>query len=279
MIWFKHSSKYGLNSAGYISKGLDSINANEIIKYSEFVGNNIELNEDGNLSFSQIIKLCDDDNKKRILHKLLIKEFKENEINLISKNSNNEESEKLFITPWTIPGYDFTNLINQYCIFNMIINGKRSKKKDIKEINIMKNGSWESVNWDIFSPSISRNIEALLNKFLIDKINEYKNKISQYKSNMVSIKKVRKAEKLIGNSYDGFILSVQSYGFFVEITDLNVEGLVHVSTLNNDWYEYRSRQNLLIGRKSKKSFKVGDKIEVKIIKVDILKYQVDLELT
>ena len=59
----------------------------------------------------------------------------------------------------------------------------------------------------------------------------------------------------------------------------NVEGLVHVSSLNNDWYEYRSRQNLLIGRKSKKSYKVGDPIEVKIIKVDILKYQIDLELT
>ena len=58
-----------------------------------------------------------------------------------------------------------------------------------------------------------------------------------------------------------------------------MEGLVHVSTLNNDWYEYRSRQSLLIGRKSKKSYKVGDEIEVKIIKVDILKYQIDLELT
>ena len=52
-----------------------------------------------------------------------------------------------------------------------------------------------------------------------------------------------------------------------------------MSTLNNDWFEYRSRQNILIGRKSKKSYKVGDKIEVKIIKVDILKYQIDLELT
>jgi len=89
----------------------------------------------------------------------------------------------------------------------------------------------------------------------------------------------KKAEKLIGNIYNGFILSVQTYGFFVEISELNVEGLVHVSTLNNDSYEYRSRQNLLIGRKSKKSYKVGDAIEVKIIKVDILKYQIDLELT
>ena len=280
LIWFKHSNQYGLKSTGYSSNGLDYINANEIIKYSEFVDNDIELNEDGNLSFSQIIKLCDDDdNKKRILHKLLINEFKENDINLNSKNIDNDDSENLFVSPWTIPGYDFTNLMNQYCIFNMIINGKKSKKNNINEINIAESNSLNLVNWDIFNSSISKNLDILFNKFVIDKLNEYKYKVNQYKSNMISIKKVRKAEKLIGNIYKGFILTVQSYGFFVEISDLNVEGLVHVSTLNNDWYEYRSRQNLLIGRKSKKSYKVGDEIEVKIIKVDILKYQIDLELT
>ncbi len=277
LIWFKHSNQYGLNSAGYISKRLDYINVNEIIKYSEFVGNDIELNEDGNLSFSQIINLCND-NKKRILHKLLINEFKENEVILFSNDSDNDESENPFISPWTIPGYDFTNLINQYCIFNMIINGKKSKKNNVNEINIMESNSWNLVNWEIFNSSISKNIDILFNNFVIDKLNEYKNKVNQYKSNMISIKKVRKAEKLLGKNYSGFILSVQSYGFFVEISELNVEGLVHVSTLNNDWYEYRSRQNLLIGRKSKNSYKVGDEIEVKIIKVDILKYQIDLEI-
>jgi len=279
LIWFKHSNQYGLKSAGYISNGIDYVNANEIIKYSEFIDNDVELNEDGNLTFSQVIKLCVDDNKKRILHKLLINEFKDNEIRLISKDPDNDESEKLFISPWTIPGFDFTNLINQYCIFNMIINGKKSKKNNINAINISESNSLDLVNWDIFNSSISKNIDILFNKFVIDKLNEYKCKVNQYKSNMISIKKVRKAEKLLGNIYSGFILSVQTYGFFVEISELNVEGLVHVSTLNNDWYEYRSRQNLLIGRKSKKSYKVGDAIEVKIIKVDILKYQIDLELT
>ena len=161
----------------------------------------------------------------------------------------------------------------------MIINGKKSKKNNVNDINIMESNSWEKVNWDIFNSSISKNIDILFNEFIIDKLNEYKNKVVQYKSNILSLKKVRKAEKLLGNSYSGFILSVQSYGFFVEISDLNLEGLVHVSTLNNDWYEYRSKQNLLIGRKSKKSYKVGDEIEVKIIKVDILKYQIDLELS
>ncbi|MCR8540279.1 MAG: S1 RNA-binding domain-containing protein [Prochlorococcus marinus CUG1439] len=280
LIWFKHSNQYGLKSAGYLSKGLDYINTNEIIKYSEFVDKDIELNEDGNLSFSQVIKSCgDDDDKKRILHKLLINEFKEYELSLISKNTDNDESEKQYISPWTMPGYEFTNLINQYCIFNMIINGKKSKKNNIKNINIVESNSWKLVNWDIFNSSISKNIDTLFNKFVIDKVNEYKDKVNQYKSNMISLKKVRKAEKLLGNIYSGFILSVQSYGFFVDLSELNVEGLVHVSTLNNDWYEYRSRQNLLIGRKSKKSYKVGDEIKVKIIKVDILKYQIDLELT
>ena len=169
--------------------------------------------------------------------------------------------------------------MNQYCILNMIINGKKSKKNNINDINIMESNSWEKVNWDIFNSSISKNIDLLFNEFIIVKLNEYKNKVTQYKSNILSLKKVRKAEKLLGNSYSGFILSVQSYGFFVEISELNLEGLVHVSTLNNDWYEYRSKQNLLIGRKSKKSYKVGDEIEVKIIKVDILKYQIDLELS
>jgi len=87
------------------------------------------------LTFSQVIKLCDGDNKKRIFHKLLINEFKENEISLIAKNIENDESGKIFISPWTMPGYDFTNLINQFCIFNMIINGKKSKKNNnIKKI-------------------------------------------------------------------------------------------------------------------------------------------------
>ena len=161
----------------------------------------------------------------------------------------------------------------------MIINGKKSKKNNINQINIGESNALKLVNWDIFNSSISKNIDILFNKFVIDKLNEYKYKVNQYKSNIISIKKVRKAEKLLGNTYNGIILSVQSYGFFVEITELNVEGLVHVSTLNNDWYEFRSRQNLLIGRKSKKSYKVGDEIEVKILKVDILKYQIDLELT
>ena len=74
----------------------------------------------------------------------------------------------------------------------------------------------------------------------------------------------------------GVISGVQSYGFFVEVPPSNVEGLVHVSSLKDDWYEYRSRQNRLVGRKFRRTFLVGDPVEVEIQKVDALRHQIDL---
>ena len=278
-IWFKHSYNYGLKSAGFKSQNLDDINVSEIIKYSELVESELALNEDGNISLSQLISLSNSDKNKRILFKLIVNMLNDNELFLIENNNDINEEKEIIISPWTLPSFDFINLLNQYSILNMIINGKRSSKSNKKEINIMQNNSWNDVNWKLYTPSIFKDIDILFNKFVIDKINEYKDKAKKYKENMISIKQVREAEKLLGCIYSGFIVSVQNYGFFVEIQELKVEGLVHVSTLNNDWYEYRSRQNLLIGRKSKKSYKIGDSIKVKIIKVDILKYQIDLELT
>ncbi len=276
-IWFNHSNNYGLNNASYISQKLDYINVTEIIKNSELIDSNIELNEDGTLSFNKLVELCTDDNKKRILHKILFNVVRDKEVTLISKDNSITDSKNI-ISPWTLPSFDFTNLINQYNIYNMIINGKRNKNSGGNLINIMEKDSWKNVNWCLYNSSILKSLDLIFNNVMIDKINEYKNKVRQFKSNIISIKQVRKAEKFIGNKYSGLIMTVQSYGFFVEIPELYVEGLVHVSTLSNDWYEYRSRQNLLIGRKSKKSYKIGDVIDIKIIKVDILKYQIDLEL-
>jgi ribonuclease R len=72
------------------------------------------------------------------------------------------------------------------------------------------------------------------------------------------------------------ISGVQSYGFFVEVPPSQVEGLVHVSSLKDDWYEYRSRQNRLVGRKNRRAYMLGDTVEVVIEKVDALRHQIDL---
>jgi ribonuclease R len=86
----------------------------------------------------------------------------------------------------------------------------------------------------------------------------------------------RQAEPLVGQVLPGVISGVQSYGFFVEVPPSQVEGLVHVSSLKDDWYEYRSRQNRLVGRKNRRNYMLGDQVEVEIQKVDALRHQIDL---
>ena len=83
-IWFNHSNNYSLNNASYISQELDYINVTEIIKNSELIDSNIELNENGTLSFKKLVELCTDDNKKRILHKILFNVVRDNKVTLLS---------------------------------------------------------------------------------------------------------------------------------------------------------------------------------------------------
>jgi ribonuclease R len=87
----------------------------------------------------------------------------------------------------------------------------------------------------------------------------------------------------IGDVFEGIITGVQSYGFFVEIEVpdakgrvLRVEGLVHVSSLKDDWYEYRARQQALFGRKNRASYRLGDRVSVQVKSVDYYRQQIDL---
>lgn len=66
--------------------------------------------------------------------------------------------------------------------------------------------------------------------------------------------------------------------FLLKIPPSQVEGLVHVSSLNDDWYEYRSRQNRLVGRKSRRVYQLGDLVTVRVTKVDALRNQIDLDV-
>ena len=141
-----------------------------------------------------------------------------------------------------------------------------------------KKGNWENLTWELFSPKIKETINNQSNLKLIQHLNEIRKKTKSFRNDIISIAQTREAQKIIGQEVDAVITGVQSYGFFAEIDDLTAEGLVHVSTLGDDWYEYRSRQKLLIGRKNKRTYQIANKIRVRVLKVDILKNQIDLEL-
>ena len=92
----------------------------------------------------------------------------------------------------------------------------------------------------------------------------------------MELKKAEKMKEQTGKVFQGLITGVQSYGFFVEIEHLLVEGLVHVSSLKDDWYEYRSRHGCLVGRKNHIAYRLGDEVEVEVKSVDYYRQQIDL---
>jgi ribonuclease R len=84
-------------------------------------------------------------------------------------------------------------------------------------------------------------------------------------------------EKHIGEEYEGMIVTVTGFGFFVELDNL-VEGLVHVKSLHGDMYNYVPELLSLIGKNTKKTYKVGDKVKVKVVNASKETAMIDFEL-
>jgi ribonuclease R len=81
-------------------------------------------------------------------------------------------------------------------------------------------------------------------------------------------KKVKFMERRIGEDFDGLIISVTKFGFFVELTDLFVEGLVPLNTLTDDRYTYYEDTREIIGQRSRKTYGLGDRVRVLVDRID-----------
>ena len=82
----------------------------------------------------------------------------------------------------------------------------------------------------------------------------------------------------IGDYFYGTINAVTSFGLFVELEDVYVEGLVHISALPGDYYHFDAPKHRLHGERSGKSYRLGDIIEVKVVRVDLDEKKIDFEL-
>lgn len=82
----------------------------------------------------------------------------------------------------------------------------------------------------------------------------------------------------LGEVFPGIISAVTGFGFFVELADLYAEGLVHVSTLNSDYYQFDPQKHRLIGERSGMSYNLGDRVTVEVSNINLEERKVDLLL-
>ena len=79
----------------------------------------------------------------------------------------------------------------------------------------------------------------------------------------------------VGEEFAGVITGVTNFGLFVQITELQIDGLVHVTSLANDYYHYESTSQQLVGERTRKTFSLGDPMTVKVHRVDLDTRRID----
>ncbi|AKE52767.1 ribonuclease R [Kangiella geojedonensis] len=82
----------------------------------------------------------------------------------------------------------------------------------------------------------------------------------------------------VGDEYWGTVATVTSFGIFVALDELFVEGLIHISELGDDYYHFDAAKMRLIGERKGQSFRVGDRVKIKVGKVDLEQRNIDFEL-
>lgn len=85
-------------------------------------------------------------------------------------------------------------------------------------------------------------------------------------------------QKHIGETYSGIVSGVTRFGFFVELKDIYIDGLIHVNNLKNDYYQYDPIHHRLLGERTGIQYCLGDMVQVRVVKVDVPERKIDFDL-
>jgi ribonuclease R len=95
---------------------------------------------------------------------------------------------------------------------------------------------------------------------------------------IVDLKKAQFMQDKVGDTFPGFISGVTSFGIFVELKEFFVEGLVHITTLGDDYYNFMEKEHCLVGEHTGRRFQLGAEVDVTLVNVDISRRRLELEI-
>jgi ribonuclease R len=108
---------------------------------------------------------------------------------------------------------------------------------------------------------------------------EVERRADEAERELIQWKKVRFMADKLGEEYAGYVTGVAPFGLFVELTEHFVEGLVHISSMADDYYRFVEQQHVLRGENTKKVYRLGDRVAVQVVRVDMEKRQIGLGLS
>lgn len=186
-------------------------------------------------------------------------------------------------THFSAPVQRYADLLVQRLLKTLFDKGRDRKTTRARDrVDLHSSNCHGLITWNVLPPDIQQEFETEFST-LVGHLTEREKLTQEAEADLEGLQKAGLMKERTGETFSGLITGVQSYGFFVEIevespdgSPLRLEGLVHVSSLKDDWYEYRSRQQTLVGRKNRKQYSLGDWVEVQVKSVDYYRQQIDL---
>ena len=140
-------------------------------------------------------------------------------------------------------------------------------------IHRLLRGSWGQKKLGLTGPRVPHILEKVA-----DHSSTQERTAEEAEREIVDLKRVRYMTNKVGEEYSGIVSGVTSFGIFVELDEIFVEGLVHISSITDDFYHFHDQSQKLVGERTGRIFRLGDRVRIRVENVDIEKRQIDFGL-
>ena len=176
-------------------------------------------------------------------------------------------------THFTSPIRRYPDLIVHRILREVIERGRRGGD-DWQAIDLASRRALKLVAWPVLDQERETSLRTSL-ETIGDHSSERERAAADAERELMDWRKVEFMSDRVGDEVEGVITSVKDYGFYVELNEFFIEGLVHVSNLTDDRYEYHERKHMLAGTRRGRQFRLGDAIRVRVIRVDRTRHLID----
>ncbi|MDJ1169378.1 ribonuclease R [Roseofilum sp. BLCC_M154] len=250
----------------------------ELVKLAANLGINLELEDEEDIKpqdYQNFTRQFDGTSAQKVLTYLLLGALKPAFYSLTPKPHFGLALDEGY-THFTAPLHRYSDLLIHRVLHEVFTQGRDRRNARAKEgVELNSSSCHGKINWNVLPPDTQTELEEQFSHIVVH-LSETERIAQEAIDDLDGLQKAEFMKSHTGEIFHGVITGVQSYGFFVELEDVLVEGLVHVSSLKDDWYEYRGRQQMLIGRKNRNHYRLGDRVEVQVKSVDYYRQQIDL---
>lgn len=273
-----HLKALGVPAIYRVHRVPDPADVQELIKLANNMGLNLQLADEERVhsrDYQAFTQQFAESKAEKVLTYLLLETFKPAFYSIHPDTHFGLALENGY-THFASPMRRYPDLLIHRLLHTVFEKGRDRKSTRSKErVNLNHSSCHGQISWSVLPPDTHHEFEDDFGRVTVH-LTERERLAQEAEADLEGLKKAEFMQAHTGEVFHGLITGVQSYGFFVEIEELLVEGLVHVSSLKDDWYEYRSRQQKLVGRKNRKQYRLGDRVEVQVKSVDYYRQQIDL---